>query len=141
MNAKTILPRKTMLSFMDRNCFLRRFYARPSSTTYPDSGLGEVCPHGYFFSGAHIRVTVPLESSFQLLQLLAGEMSPLPPLLLLFRIIRVPVIAPLFCAPLLLCGSQIKVTQMPAIESRKTDISGWKFRIPIFKMSNIYAEF
>lgn len=133
-----------MLFFMDRNCFLRRHradFTHGPRTTYPDSGLGEVCPHGYFFSSAHIWVTVPLESSFQLLQLLAGEMSPLPPLLLLFRIIRVPVIAPLFCAPLLLCGSQIKVKQMHAIDSRKTDIARWKFRIPMFKMSNFYAEF
>lgn len=82
---------------------------RPASgATYPDSGLGQVCPHGYFFSGAHVRVPVPLESGLQLLQLLAGKMSPLPPLLLLLRIVRVPVIAPLFGAPLLLCGSQIK---------------------------------
>lgn len=115
MNAKQYSPAKRCSPLWTEIVFTqtsRRFYARPSGATYPDSGLGEVCPHGYFFSGAHIRVTVPLESSFQLLQLLAGEMSPLPPLLLLFRIVRVPVIAPLLCAPLLLCGPQIKVIQM-----------------------------
>lgn len=131
--AKQFSPLRTEIVFTQT---WRRFYARRSRRTYPNSGLGEVCPHGNFFSGAHIRVTVPLESGFQLLQLLAGEMSPLPPLLLLLRIIRVPVIAPLFCAPLLLCGSQIKAKSMQAIDSRKTDISPWKFRLSIFKMSN-----
>ena len=50
---------------------------------YPDPGLGEVGPHGDLLPGAHVRVAVPLEGGLQLLQLLAGEVGPLPPLLLL----------------------------------------------------------
>ena len=75
--------------------------------SYPNSGLGQVGPHRDFLPGAHVRVTVPLESGFQLLQLLAGEVSPLPPLLLFLGIVRVAVIAPVFSAPLLFCVSQI----------------------------------
>jgi len=51
--------------------------------THPDAGLCEVGPHGDLLAGAHVRVSVPLEGGLQLLQLLAGEVSPLPPLLLL----------------------------------------------------------
>lgn len=53
--------------------------------THPDSCLGEVGPHRDLLSGAHVRVAVPLERGFQLLELLAGKMSPLPPLFLLQR--------------------------------------------------------
>lgn len=57
--------------------------------THPDSGLCEVGPHGYLLPGAHVRVTIALEGGLQFLQLLAGEMSPLPPLpLLLGRVVR-----------------------------------------------------
>lgn len=89
---------------------LRTHYARPAARpmdSYPNSGLGQVGPHSDFLPGAHVRVAVPLESGFQLLQLLAGEVSPLPPLLLLLGIVRVAVIAPVFGAPLLFCVSQI----------------------------------
>lgn len=52
--------------------------------THPDSGLRKVGPHGYLLPCAHVRIAIPLESGLQLLQLLAGEVSPLPPLSLLF---------------------------------------------------------
>lgn len=87
---------------------LRTLYARSAVcllASYPDSGLRQVCPHGDLLPGAHVRVAVPLESGFQLLQLLAGEVSPLPPLLLLLGVVRVPVIAPVLSTPLLFCGS------------------------------------
>ena len=51
--------------------------------THPDAGLCEVGPDGDLLAGAHVRVAVPLEGGLQLLQLLAGEVGPLPPLLLL----------------------------------------------------------
>ena len=53
--------------------------------THPDPCLSEVGPHCNLLSGAHVRVAIPLEGSLQLLELLAGEVSPLPPLLLLQR--------------------------------------------------------
>lgn len=52
---------------------------------YPHAGLGEVGPHGDLFARTHVRVAVPLEGRLQLLQLLAGEVRSLPPLLLLQR--------------------------------------------------------
>lgn len=51
--------------------------------SYPDSGFRKVGPHGDFFARGHVRVAVPLESGLQFLQLLAGEVSSLPPLPLL----------------------------------------------------------
>lgn len=74
--------------------------------SYPHSGLGQVGPHGDLLPGAHVRVAVPLEGGLQLLELLAGEVSPLPPLLLLLGVVPGAVIAPVLGAPLLLCGSQ-----------------------------------
>lgn len=53
--------------------------------THPDPGLCEVGPHGDLLPRAHVRVAIPLESGLQLLQLLAGEVGPLPPLPLLLR--------------------------------------------------------
>lgn len=53
--------------------------------SYPDSGFRKVGPHGDFFASGHVRVAVSLESGLQLLQLLAGEVRALPPLLLLQR--------------------------------------------------------
>lgn len=53
--------------------------------THPDSSLSEVGPDGDLLAGAHVRVAVALEGGLQLLQLLAGEVGPLPPLLLLQR--------------------------------------------------------
>lgn len=100
-----------MLVFICKIVFthaLRTLYARSAVcllASYPDSGLRQVCPHGDLLPGAHVRVAVPLESGFQLLQLLAGEVSPLPPLLLLLGVVRVPVIAPVLSTPLLFCGS------------------------------------
>lgn len=52
---------------------------------YPHAGLGEVGPHGDLFARTHIGVAVPLKGRFQLLQLLAGEVRALPPLLFLQR--------------------------------------------------------
>lgn len=49
----------------------------------PDSGFRKVGPHGDFFASGHVWVAVSLESGFQLLQLLASEVSPLPALPLL----------------------------------------------------------
>lgn len=61
--------------------------AAPSRFSYPDSGLGEVGPDRDLLPRRHVRVAVPLEGGLQFLQLLAGEVSPLPPLpLLLGRI-------------------------------------------------------
>lgn len=76
------------------------------AASYPHSGLGQVGPHGDLLPGAHVRVAVPLEGSLQLLELLACEVSPLSPLLLLFGVVSVAVIAAVLGAPLLLCGSQ-----------------------------------
>lgn len=53
--------------------------------SYPHTGLGEVGPHGNLFARTHVGVAVPLEGGLQLLQLLAGEVSALSPLLLLQR--------------------------------------------------------
>lgn len=53
--------------------------------THPDPCLREVGPHCDLLPGAHVGVAVPLERGLQLLELLAGEVSPLPPLLLLQR--------------------------------------------------------
>lgn len=57
---------------------------RTPGRTHPDPGLREVGPHGYLLPRAHVRVAIPLEGGLQLLQLLAGKVSPLPPLPLLF---------------------------------------------------------
>lgn len=76
--------------------------------SYPHSGLGQVGPHSDLLPGAHVRVAVPLEGGLQLLELLAGEVSPLPPLLLLLGVVPGAVIAPVLGAPLLLCGSHIE---------------------------------
>lgn len=74
--------------------------------SYPNSGLRQVGPDGDLLPGAHVRVAVPLEGGLQLLQLLAGEVSPLPPLLLLLRVVGAAVIAAVLRAALLLCGDQ-----------------------------------
>lgn len=65
--------------------------------THPDPGLCEVGPHGYLLPRAHVRVAVALESGLQFLQLLAGEVGPLPPLpLLLGRVVRRVVVLVLY---------------------------------------------
>lgn len=74
--------------------------------SYPHSGLRQVGPYSDLLPCAHVRVAVPLESGLQLLELLAGEVSPLPPLLLLFGVVSVAVIAAVLGAPLLFCGLQ-----------------------------------
>lgn len=72
--------------------------------SYPDPGLREVGPHCDLLSGAHVRVSVPLESGFQLLQLLAGEVSPLPSLFLFLGLVDIPIVASLLDRPLLFWG-------------------------------------
>lgn len=74
--------------------------------SYPNPGLRQVGPHRDLLPGAHVRVAVPLEGGLQLLQLLAGEVSPLPPLLLLLGVVGVAVVAPVLSIPLLFCGPQ-----------------------------------
>lgn len=80
------------------------FYTPPPRLeSYPDSGLGEVGPHGYLLSCAHVRVAVPLKGGLELLQLLAGEMSPLPSRFLLFGVVCVAIVTSVFYDPLFLC--------------------------------------
>lgn len=69
----------------EKKLHTRLAFAWPLGSTHPDPGLCEVGPHGYLLPRAHVRVAIPLESGFKLLQLLAGEVSPLSPLPLLFR--------------------------------------------------------
>ena len=59
-----------------------------NTQTHPDSGLGDVGPHGDLLPGAHVRVPVPREERLQLLQLLRGEVRPLPPLPLVLVLLR-----------------------------------------------------
>lgn len=84
--------------------------ASPPPLSYPDSGLGEVGPDRDLLPRRHVRVAVPLESGFQFLQLLAGEVSALPPLpLLLGRIFGARVLILARLAFLFLCGRQSRV--------------------------------
>lgn len=53
---------------------------------YPNSSFSEVRPHGNFLARRHVRITVPGESRFKLLQLLAGEMCSLSALSLIFLV-------------------------------------------------------
>lgn len=53
---------------------------RKKCRAHPDSGLGEIRPHGYLLSGAHVRVPVPGERGLQFLELLRREVRPLSPL-------------------------------------------------------------
>lgn len=76
---------------------------------YPHSCLCEVCPHGYLLPRAHVWVAVPLEGGLELLQLLAREVCPLPPLLLLLRVVSVPIIAAVLHVPLLFCKKQREI--------------------------------
>ena len=48
--------------------------------TYPNSGFGEVGPHGDLLPSAHVRIPVPGESGLELLELLRSEVSSLPSL-------------------------------------------------------------
>ena len=52
---------------------------------HPHAWLGEVGPHGDLFARTHVGVAVSLKGRLQLLQLLAGEVRALPPLLFLQR--------------------------------------------------------
>lgn len=97
------------------------------AASYPHSGLGQVGPHGDLLPGAHVRVAVPLEGGLQLLELLAGEVSPLPPLLLLLGVVPVAVIAAVLGAPLLLCGSQH--SGISASSAGSTGLSHFKINI------------
>lgn len=56
-----------------------------AGVAYPHAGLGEVGPHGDLFARTHVGVAVSLKGRLQLLQLLAGEVRALPPLLFLQR--------------------------------------------------------
>ena len=58
------------------------------SLTHPDSGLGDVGPHGDLLAGAHVGVAVAREERLQLLQLLRGEVRALPPLPLVLVLLR-----------------------------------------------------
>lgn len=62
----------------------RRIWSKcPKSgfSTHPDPRLGQACPHRYFLSHGHIRVSVAGEHCFQLLKLVRREMGPLSALL------------------------------------------------------------
>lgn len=87
-----------------RNVVMGAFLRTAPRASYPHSGFGQVGPHGDLLPGAHVRVAVPLKGSLQFLQLLAGEVSPLPSLFLLLGVIRASVIAPVLSAPLLFYG-------------------------------------
>ena len=50
---------------------------RQSLYTDPDSDLGEISPRRDLLSCGHIRVAVPLERGFQVLQLLTRKVSTL----------------------------------------------------------------
>jgi len=72
--------------------------------THPNPGLGEVGPDGDLLAGGHVGVAVPLEGGLQLLQLLAGEVRPLPPLpLLLGGVLGPRILALALLALLFLC--------------------------------------
>ena len=62
--------------------------------THSDSRFREVRPRRDFFPGGHVGISVSGERSLQLLQLLGGEMRPLPSLspLLLHIIVCVRVV-------------------------------------------------
>ena len=55
--------------------------------SYPDSGLGEVGPHGDLLPGWHVWVSVASKQRLQLLELLGGEVSSLSSLSLLLAIL------------------------------------------------------
>lgn len=101
--------------------------AWPPSTSgaYPDSGLGEVGPDGDLLPRRHVRVAVPLESGFQLLQLLAGEVSPLPPLpLLLGRILGARVVILAGLAFVFLCKGKGAWNQQPVARAGRGRAGG-----------------
>lgn len=76
-------PQNLPLSDFSRSGSVHHHPHQQRCCTHPDPGLGEVGPDGDLLPGAHVGVAVPLERGLQLLELLAGEMGPLPPLLLL----------------------------------------------------------
>lgn len=66
----------------------RRTYTKDAElVTHPDSRLGQVGPHRDLLPRAHVRISVPGEGGFQLLQLLGGEVRPLPPLPLVVLVV------------------------------------------------------
>lgn len=82
--------------------------------SYPDSCLCQVGPDCNLLPGAHVWITVSLESGFQLLELLAGEVCPLPPLLLFERaVFRVGVVRLVLLGFLSVCVRNRKVGQIP----------------------------
>lgn len=84
--------------------------------SYPDSCLCQVGPDCNLLPGAHVWITVSLESGFQLLQLLAGEVRPLPPLLLFERaVFRVGVIRLVLLGFLSVCARNRKMGRSPEL--------------------------
>lgn len=67
------------------DAYLRLIFVLNDLLSYPDSRLREIGPDGDLLARAHVRVTVPLECGLELLQLLAREVRPLPPLPLFLR--------------------------------------------------------
>ena len=73
---------------------------------HPHSCLREVCPHCDLLPRAHVRVAIPLEGGLELLQLLAREVRPLPPRLLLLRVVRLSIIAAVLHGSFFFCQKQ-----------------------------------
>lgn len=87
--------------------------------SYPDSCLRQVGPDCNLLPGAHVWVTVSLESGFQLLELLAGEVRPLPPLLLLERaVFRVGVVRLVLLGLLSVCEKTERWERSPELTRR-----------------------
>lgn len=81
--------------------------------SYPDSCLRQVGPDCNLLPGAHVWVTVSLESGFQLLELLTGEVRPLPPLLLLEgAVFRVGVVCLVLLGLLGICARNRKMGEI-----------------------------
>lgn len=84
--------------------------------SYPDSCLCQVGPDCNLLPGAHVWITVSLESGFQLLELLAGEVRPLPPLLLFERaVFRVGVVRLVLLGLLSVCVRNRKRERSPEL--------------------------
>ena len=93
--------------------------------SYPDACLRQVGPDGDLLPGAHVRVAVSLESGFQLLELLAGEVRPLPPLLLLERaVLGVGVVRLVLLGLLGVCVRNREMGEIPRVNAGGLDTSG-----------------
>ena len=60
--------------------------------SYPDSWFCQACPHCNIFSSTHIRISIPSEKCFQLLQLLGCKMGALPSITFSICVIIISVI-------------------------------------------------